>query len=133
MKRMLATLTLLITLVMPMLVAPAVGAVDAIDPAICERAPSPKPAICDPKLTGGGNPVFGPDGVLTNAVKIISLVVGIAAVIAIMLAGIKFMTSMGDPAKVAQARQAIIYAGVGIVVVAMAQLIVVFILSRIGS
>lgn len=105
-------------------------AADVIDP-ICQNAdPNNRPAICKENDAAQGNPLFGPDGILTKAVQIISLVVGIAAVIVIIIAGIRFMTSSGDPQKVSSARNAIIYAAVGVAVASAAQFIVAFVLSK---
>ncbi len=72
---------------------------------------------------------------LTNIVKtvinILSLIVGLTAVIFIIVGGFKFVTSSGDAQKVASARNTIIYAVVGLAVAALAQFIVAFVLSKV--
>lgn len=77
----------------------------------------------------------GSSSTITNiakvAINILSLIVGIAAVIMIILSGFRFITSQGDASGIASARNALIYAIVGLVVVALAQVIVHFVLSKV--
>jgi hypothetical protein len=68
---------------------------------------------------------------IKNAVNIISLVVGIAAIVMIIVAGLKYITSQGEASNVASAKNTLIYAIVGIVVAALAQVIVRFVLSKV--
>ena len=69
---------------------------------------------------------------LEFALNLISIIAGVIAVIMVVISGIKFMTSQGDPGQVSSARQSIIYAVVGVVIVALSQVIVNFVVSRIG-
>jgi hypothetical protein len=62
-------------------------------------------------------------------VNIISFIAGIAAVILIVVAGVKFITSGGDSNGVASARNTLVYALIGLAVVALAQVIVHFVLQ----
>ena len=48
----------------------------------------------------------------------------------IIIAGLKYITSQGEPANIATAKNSIIYAAIGLVVVALAQVIVRFVLNR---
>jgi multisubunit Na+/H+ antiporter MnhB subunit len=54
------------------------------------------------------------------------------ALIVIILAGIQFILSQGDPAKSAKARNAIIYAAIGLALCALAFSIVRFVLTRVS-
>jgi hypothetical protein len=67
---------------------------------------------------------------ITTAINIISFIVGVAAVIMIIIGGFKFITAQGDSAGIASARNTILYAIIGLVVVAMAQFIVKFVLTK---
>lgn len=67
---------------------------------------------------------------ISTAVNILTAIVGIAAVIMIIINGLRFITANGDSNSISAARTGIIYALVGLVVAAMAQIIVRFILSR---
>lgn len=71
-----------------------------------------------------GNDVF--NGVLT----MVYFFAAVAAVITIVVAGILYATADGDPGKVKTARNAIIYAVVGLLVVLMAFVITSFVIGR---
>src|ERR1700744_1630844 len=82
----------------------------------------------------GGKDSAGQDAIANIAatvVNIISFIGGIAAVILIIVGGVKFITSGGDSQGVASARNTIIYALIGLVVVALAQVIVHFVLNAV--
>lgn len=71
--------------------------------------------------------------VIATAINILSAIGGIVAVIIIIINGIRFITSNGDPQATNSARNGIIYALVGILVVVLAQVIVQFVLQRTGT
>lgn len=75
----------------------------------------------------GQNPIIKG---LKVAITIISIIVGIAAVIMIIVAGLSFMTANGDAQAVAKARGSIIYALIGLIIVALAQALVIFVLNK---
>lgn len=66
------------------------------------------------------------DKIIRAVVAFFSIIVGVAAVIMIMVGGFKYITSGGDSGKISSAKTTIIYALVGLVIVAMAQVIVRF-------
>lgn len=68
---------------------------------------------------------------VTAILNILSIIVGIAAVILIIINGLRFITSGGDSNSVSAAKNGVIYAIVGLIVVALAQVIVRFVLGRI--
>lgn len=70
-------------------------------------------------------------GILTTVINVIVAVVGFLAVVMIVLGGISFVTSQGDTAKVAKARNTILYGVVGLVVALLAFAIVNFVLSNV--
>jgi hypothetical protein len=63
-------------------------------------------------------------------INILTIIVGIIAVIMIIVNGIRFITSGGDSNAVNSARNGILYAIIGLVVVALAQVIVRFVINR---
>lgn len=67
---------------------------------------------------------------ITAAINILSFIVGVAAVLMIIIGGFKFITAQGDSAGIASARNTILYAIIGLVIVAMAQFIVKFVLTK---
>lgn len=66
-------------------------------------------------------------------VNIFSLVVGVVAVIMIIYGGFRYITSGGDSGRVGSAKNSLIYAIVGLIIVALAQLIVKFVLNQSSS
>lgn len=85
--------------------------------------------------TGAGSGCTEQSGGITKILKTVinlfSLIVGVVAVIMIIVNGLKFITSGGDAQRVSSARSGIIYALVGLVVVALAQTIVKFVLNKV--
>lgn len=67
---------------------------------------------------------------LTKIINIFSAVVGVIAVVMIIVGGLRYITSGGDTSHVSTAKTTIIYALVGLVIVALAQLIVHFVLTQ---
>ncbi|MET1033148.1 MAG: Mbov_0395 family pilin-like conjugal transfer protein [Candidatus Saccharimonadales bacterium] len=73
------------------------------------------------------------NSLITQIVNIFSLVVGIVSVIMIIYGGFRYVTSGGDSSNVSNAKNTIIYAIIGLVVVALAQFIVQFVLDKVTS
>ena len=72
-------------------------------------------------------------GIIETIVNLFSLVVGVVAVIMIIIGGLKYITSGGDSGNVTGAKNTILYAVIGLVVVALSQVIVRFVLEQIGG
>jgi hypothetical protein len=70
-------------------------------------------------------------GVVKKVISILSIVVGVTAVIFVIVGGFKFITSSGDASKAASARNTIIYAIVGLIVAILAQVIVSYVLVNV--
>ena len=70
------------------------------------------------------------DNIIQTAINIISIVVAVIAVIMIIIGGFKYITSNGDSGAVSGAKNTILYAVVGLVVVALAQVIVRFVVGK---
>jgi hypothetical protein len=94
-----------------------------------------KGAACEGIDLAGGGCGSGAGGDVTNViasvVTLLSFVVGIAAVIMIIIAGFKYITSGGESSSVAGAKNTLIYAIVGLLIVALAQFIVHFVLKSV--
>ena len=111
-------------------VTPSISAVD-IYKDVCKN--TPEAAVCRDKELGGKNPIIGPSSITARIINLLSFVVGVAAVIGIMLAGLKFITGGDNPQEVAAARNMLIYAVVGIAIALSAQLIVRVFLYKVGG
>lgn len=124
-KVIITNLTLLFVLTASLLfVLPnQVGALDSNKQAACEAIGSS--AACD-------NPSGTPNinSVIENGINIFTIIIGIVAVVMILAAGFKYVTSGGDSNKIASAKNTLVYAVVGLVLVALSQFIVKFVLNK---
>src|SRR5688572_21229187 len=68
--------------------------------------------------------------VVGNIINIFSIIIGVVAVIMIMFSGFKYITAGGDSGSVSSAKNTLIYAIIGLVVVALSQTIVRFVLDK---
>ncbi|HSD56462.1 MAG TPA: hypothetical protein VLA92_04925 [Candidatus Saccharimonadales bacterium] len=104
---------------------PAHAATDVFEGA-CKSKGSDSSAACQQT---GGNPLTGPNGTLTKVTKLIGFIAGAAAVILMLVAGIMYVTSDGDSGKVQSAKNTMIYAAVGLVVIGVSQGIIILVLN----
>ena len=77
-----------------------------------------------PRATAGSS-------TLSNVLGIVFAIAGALALLMIVISGLRYIFSGGDPQKAASARQGILYALVGLVIAIMAQTIVVFVVRRV--
>jgi hypothetical protein len=89
------------------------------------------PAAGSPLCQGEDTPVYGEQGVLTRVAQLIIQIVGAASIIMITVGGFKYVTSNGDPNKIASAKSTVIYALIGLVVAVLSQAIILVVLRRI--
>ena len=73
------------------------------------------------------------NSIVHTIVNLLSAIVGIVAVIMIIVGGFRYVTSGGNDTSVTSARNTILYAVIGLVIVALAQLIVRFTLSKLTT
>jgi hypothetical protein len=94
---------------------------------------SSTPVVCgdNSSSANANNPLFGPDGILTQIVNVLSIIVGIAAVIVIVIQGLRMILSNGSSETVAKARAGIFFAVGGLIVAVLAQALVAFVLSKV--
>jgi len=72
------------------------------------------------------------NNIIKTVINLLSIIVGIVAVIMIIWGGFKYITSGGDTTKVSSAKTTILYAIIGLIIVALAQLIVRFVLTKVN-
>jgi hypothetical protein len=70
---------------------------------------------------------------IVNVVNIFSVIVGVVAVIMIIVGGFRYIASGGKQESVQAAKNTILYALIGLVIVALAQLVVKFVISKASS
>ncbi|MEX2006684.1 MAG: pilin [Candidatus Saccharimonadales bacterium] len=71
------------------------------------------------------------NAIVHSIINLISAIVGIVAVVMIIWGGLRYVTSGGNEAGVTSAKNTILYAIIGLIIVALAQLMVRFTLSKI--
>lgn len=116
------------------LLVPATVAAQATESGLCQGANlEVQPGSGTQGCTIEGDPTTTVNDMLTLVINIFSLVVGVAAVIMIIVGGMRYIISGGDSGNVQGAKNTILYAIIGLVVVALAQFIVKFVLTKVGS
>lgn len=68
--------------------------------------------------------------IISDVINVFSVIVGVIAVIMIVVGGFRYITSGGQAEKVTGAKNTILYALIGLIIVALAQVIVKFVLSK---
>ncbi len=119
-----------LTLLLPAVAVPALVHAAEIQNNLCGGANlsfSDAAGCTDP---GAENSV---NNIVTLVINIFSIVVGIVAVIMIIIGGVKYITSGGDATNVGAAKNTILYAIIGLVVVALAQILVRYVLAKVNS
>ena len=70
---------------------------------------------------------------IQQVINVLSAIVGIVAVIMIIIGGFRYITSGGSPDKVTSAKNTILYGLIGLIIVALAQVIVKFVISKVTT
>lgn len=126
---LLNTMRLLAVLMLPFMIGltvqasavnvfPTCGTGNAKDTDVCQNIKPGQP---------GQNPIIK---AIKVTITILSVIIGVAAVIMIIVSGLSFMTANGDAQAIARARGSIIFALVGIIIVGLAQTLVAFVLNK---
>ena len=90
----------------------------------------PNGTNCDTSQAGTKDKV---QSIVNQVISIFSWVVGIVSVIMIIFGGFKYITSGGDSTGVTSAKNTILFAIVGLVIVALAQIIVKFVIGTVSD
>ena len=97
----------------------------------CDNAPPEYKAQMCPG-TGGGNETKL-QTTIGSVLTVVYGLVGIIAVIFVVIGGFKYTTSQGDPGRVQQAKNTIMYALIGLAVTLLAFAITQFVLNALGG
>jgi len=71
--------------------------------------------------------------IVHTVINLLSAIVGIVAVIMIIVGGLRYITSGGNDTSVTSAKNTILYAIIGLIIVAFAQILVRFTLSKVTN
>lgn len=75
--------------------------------------------------------LFGAGGLWNRILSTFTFIIGAVAVLMIIIGGLRYVTSNGDPAQLTGAKNTIMYAAIGLVIAAMANAVVNFVLTNI--
>lgn len=108
-------------------VVPQVGAIDVFQPCTDDNI--------DSELCSGNNNLADENlaGFIRNIINVLLFLIGAIAVIMIIIGGINYTTSAGDPKKTKVAKDTILYSVIGLVVALLAYAIVGFVVDNIKS
>lgn len=119
----------------PGLLVPALGGIanaETIQQSLCkgsnEAAEGTSGQSCD-KASATGDPSTGLAGLAKKVVNFITILVGAIAVVMVIFGGFRYITSGGDSGRVGNAKNTIIYAIIGLIIVALAQVLVHFVIN----
>jgi tellurite resistance protein TehA-like permease len=125
------------TLLVPVVATAFVATASADITAICQGTNDAGGDGASGNATQCGTAGSGSTDSLTSiagqVVNIFSIIVGITAVIMIIYGGFRYITSGGDSGRVGNAKNTLIYALVGLIVVALAQFLVHYVLNTVGN
>jgi hypothetical protein len=85
-------------------------------------------AICKAAKT---DKLFGAGGLWNRILNTFTYIIGAVAVLMIIIGGLRYVTSNGDPSQLTSAKNTVLYAAIGLVIAAMANAIVNFVLTNI--
>lgn len=71
--------------------------------------------------------------VLKAVLDVLSWIIGVVAVIMVIISGFKYITSGGDSNAVSSAKNTLIYALIGLIIVALAQFLVHFVINSLTA
>jgi hypothetical protein len=134
-KKHLVALSTLILMVVPLAVPMAVAsAANTINPGseACGGVGGSLTASGTCTSSTGGS-TSGIQKFLDWAINLFSAIVGIIAVVMVIVGGLKYITSGGDSNKVGSAKNTLLYAIIGLIIVVMAQIIIHFVIHEVNS
>lgn len=101
-----------------------VAAVDVFD----NCSGTPDAVICK---AARNDRLFGAGGLWNRILNTFTFIVGAIAVLMIVVGGLRYVTSNGDASQLTSAKNTILYAAIGLVLAAMSNAIVNFVLTNI--
>lgn len=130
-KRALLAVSVLLLLALVPMVAIAPQEVFAYNPLeeACSQDQADNSTACANK-DGKDNAITGNDNIIERITRVIAMAGGTIAVIVIIIYGMQLIFSYGDSSKATTARNAILAATVGLVIIVVAQSIVVFLVRN---
>lgn len=128
--------TALLLAIPVMIPAAAYAATDTIANNLCSGANLDASSLGSTTSSGDASCATGNEAgdkvtkIIQLVINVFSLIVGVVSVIMIIIGGLKYITSGGDSGNITGAKNTILYAIIGLVVVALAQVVVKFVLNK---
>lgn len=97
----------------------------------CSQPDTKKSAVCQ-EQGQSENPITSPGGTIENVTDVVAVIAGAAAVIMLVVGGIRYITSGGDSGKASTARNMITNALIGIVVIVLARTLVIYLVTKLS-
>lgn len=94
----------------------------------CTGSDASTSAVCTTKPKD----ISGSNGILVTVANFVALIAGIAAVIILLIASIKYITAGGDAKEIESAKNTIIYALVGILIILSAKILITYVVGKTG-
>jgi hypothetical protein len=115
------------------LVASAQDVTNQIQSGLCAGSNLNLNNIDNPSGTCSSDAIQRVNNIIRHIVNILSAIVGVVAVIMIIIGGFRYITSGGNDTSVTSAKNTILYAIIGLIIVALAQVLVHFVLRNIAN
>ena len=125
-------LTLLLALVVPsvaLAAEPAQGVRTDIFQ-VCQTVKASDSTVCKDR-GDSSNPLTGKDGLIIKIAHIVGVIAGAAAVIIIIISGLRYILSNGDTKQATDSRNSLLYALIGLVIIVLAESIISFVINRV--
>lgn len=87
--------------------------------------------VNDPSCDSESDAITTVNNLIRRIINLLSVIVGVVAVIMIIIGGLRYITSGGSDTGVTSAKNTILYAIIGLIIVALAQLLVRFVLRQV--
>jgi len=107
-----------------------------VTPAVMAITDEAKNAACTGanQVEGGGTTCAADNSALNRAIefaiRIFQVIAGVITLFVIILAGLGYVTSGGDSSKTKAAKDRLLYAAIGILIIALSEAIIQFVLNR---
>jgi magnesium-transporting ATPase (P-type) len=108
----------------------AIAATDPITEA-CSSGEAANSAYCKAKKTPASDSDNPITKTISKVITFFAFIGGVCAVIWAIYGGFRYVTSYGNPQKTAQARETVLYAIVGLIIIVAAYAIIAFIIKQI--
>ncbi|HSW85245.1 MAG TPA: pilin [Candidatus Saccharimonadales bacterium] len=94
----------------------------------CSDSTNKTSAVCQDKTSS--DPISGSNGLLYDITQIVAYIAGAAAVILIIISGLRYITSGGDSNAVGTAKSTLTGAIIGLLVIALASSLITYVVNK---